>query len=501
MVFNSGTFIIFLLLVLGTYWALAHATNARLLQNRFLLVASYFFYGWWDWIFLSLILISTVVDYFVALAIESTESARRRSQLLAVSVVANLGILGAFKYFDFFTTSLVALVQSFAPDAFPDGGRSLLLQVVLPVGISFYTFQTMSYTIDVYRRVIPAERDFLDFGLFVCFFPQLVAGPIERAGDLIPQFKKERRVTSEDIQKGAWLILFGFFLKTYVADNLGPLVDQVYLPSPAVYRANPELASGHGGAQVFLASIGFVFQIYGDFAGYSSIALGTARLFGIRLTVNFDGPQHSQNPAELWRRWHSTLNRWVQDYVYIPLGGSRFGLWRKERNLFVAFTLMGLWHGANWTFAMWGMLHGLWIVLYDLTAARLPRLPEGAHPALRSSVRVLKMMFVFGMLGMSSTLFRAYDIAHTWALWKSLAGIPWDMASSVKSVAAAGTYAEGIIKKIALLLFIDAMAYRTGNHFWILSRPLWQRVLLYTVLFYFIVVLGVFGKTVIYFAF
>ncbi len=501
MVFNSGTFLLFLVCSLAVYWTLFRVGNARVLQNRFLLLASYVFYGWWDWIFLLLILISTVLDYVVARAIEATELTARRRWLLTFSMVGNLGILGAFKYFDFFATSFVALARTFFPDAFPDGGRSWLLQVVLPVGISFYTFQTMSYTIDVYRRLIPAERNFLDFGLFVCYFPQLVAGPIERAGDLLPQLKGDRRVTEQDLKEGAWLILYGFFLKTFVADHISELVDAVYLPNAGAYRANPALAAGHGGAQVVLASIGFAFQIYGDFAGYSFIALGTSRWLGIRLTVNFDIPQMAQNPAELWRRWHTTLNRWVQDYVYIPLGGSRLGRFHKERNLFLAFFLMGLWHGANWTFAIWGMFHGLWMVLYDLTAGKLPRMPEKTPQVLKVCARLLKMIAVFGIFGMTATLFRAYDIAHSWELWKSLAAFPYDLSNSVRGVASAGSFAEALFKKIAIVLFIDAMSYRAGTPFWILARPLWQRVTVYAVLLYAVLVLGFFGKTVIYFAF
>ena len=501
MVFNSGAFLIFFALTLAMYWALARLRPGRVLQNRFLLLASYFFYGWWDWVFLSLILISTVIDYFAARAIETSDDGHRRRWLLYISVVGNLGLLGVFKYFDFFAGSFVALSRTFFPDAFPDGGRSFFLNVALPVGISFYTFQTMSYTIDVYRRQISAERNFLDFALFVCFFPQLVAGPIERAGDLLPQLKRSRAITEEDIRRGVWLILYGFFLKTFVADNLGELVDQVYLPSAAAYRANPAAAAGQGGAQVILASIGFAFQIYGDFAGYSSIALGTARLMGIRLTVNFDMPQMSQNPADLWRRWHATLNRWVQDYVYIPLGGSRLGVFHKERNLFLAFVIMGLWHGANWTFALWGMFHGLWMVLYDLTASRLPRLPDSAPGVVRGAVRLLKMIAVFGIFGLTATMFRAYDLAHMMTLWRSILSFPYDWSGHVQGVAGAGLYAAAMFKILALLLFVDGMSYRTKNSFWIFGRPLWQRAALYLSMLYAIVILGYFGRTVIYFAF
>ncbi|MCB1317733.1 MAG: MBOAT family protein, partial [Leptospiraceae bacterium] len=308
MVFNSSSFVYFFAIVYVVYWALARYRSGQRWQNRFLLVASYFFYGWWDWIFLGLIFLSTITDYLVALGIQNAPQAnrRRRGVLLFISVAVNIGLLAAFKYYDFFVTSFVGMVRMFQPDAFGDGSEWLLLNVLLPVGISFYTFQTLSYTIDVYRGIIPAERNFWDFSLYVSFFPQLVAGPIERAGDLLPQLKARREFNWSDVEAGLWFVLLGFFLKTYVADSLAPLVDQVYLSGKGVYGQMPALAANHGGAQVLIASVAFAFQIYGDFAGYSTIAMGAARLMGIRLTLNFDTPEFSQNPAELWRRWHST---------------------------------------------------------------------------------------------------------------------------------------------------------------------------------------------------
>ena len=500
MVFNSAIFIYFFVIVLAVYWSLARLSGGTRWQNAFLLGASYFFYGWWDWIFLGLILISTITDYVVARAIERSDRDGRRKLLLFVSVAVNLGLLFSFKYFDFFVTGFVDMSRVVVPGAFPEGGQSLLLQVILPVGISFYTFQTMSYTIDVYRRVIPAERDPVDFGLFVCFFPQLVAGPIERASDLLPQLKQPRAWNMDNVREGAWLLLLGFFMKVYIADNLGPLVDQVYLANKHVYAQNPALAAGHGGGHVFWASIGFAFQIYGDFAGYSAIALGTARFLGVRLTVNFEMPELAQNPAELWRRWHATLNRWVMDYIYIPLGGSRYGLWRKNRNLVVAFILMGLWHGANWTFLIWGALHGGWLVAHAMLQPYLPRLPESAPSWLRGLTVSSKMMAVYTVFALSAILFRAYDIQHTWVLLESLL-VGWGDVHPIREMPPVGRYAGDIIAVVLPLILIDVMAYRKDSLFWIFDRGVALRTALYVAMFFTIVTLGVWGKDVIYFAF
>ncbi len=267
MVFNSFTYLLFFALVLCIYWPLNRVGEGWRSQNRFLLAASYFFYGWWDWLFLSLILCSTLIDYFAARLIERSAPERLRKLWLAISVLSNLGILGTFKYFDFFAASFVELARTFDPGAFADPDSSIFLRVALPVGISFYTFQTMAYTIDVFRRRISAERDFFDFALFVTFFPQLVAGPIERAEDLLTQLKKRRTIAADDVEAAAWFLLLGFFLKTYVADSLAPLVNRVYLSGPLEYFADPSRAQGFDGAHVFVSSVAFMFQIYGDFAG------------------------------------------------------------------------------------------------------------------------------------------------------------------------------------------------------------------------------------------
>ncbi len=504
MVFNSAVFIYFAVIVISLYWLLGRWKRGLRLQNLWLLAASYFFYGYWDWMFLSLIVASTVTDFTAAILIEKLDPGthqKLRRVVLGFSIIINLGLLGIFKYYDFFIHSFVDMVHSFLPGAFPDEGESLLLHVILPVGISFYTFQTMSYTIDVYRRVIPAEKKFFDFALFVCYFPQLVAGPIERAGDLLSQLKKPRIFNADQFRDGLWLILLGFFYKVYVADNLSPLVDRVYLPGPALYHSYPAFAVGHGGLQVILASIAFLFQIYGDFAGYSFIAMGTSLLMGVRLTQNFDAPEFARSPADLWTRWHVTLGRWIRDYVYIPLGGSRNGAFRHYLNLFITFVLMGFWHGANWTFILWGVYHGFWIVVSRLWSDYFPSVKSYKSLYIRSILSVSGIVFTFMLLALSSTFFRAYDAHHTYELWKSILSFPYEVTRGVKGVPAAPVYAGEILKRVVIMLIVDFALFRTKDLYWIHKQPVWIRTALYSAMFLLITVFGVFGKDVIYFAF
>ncbi len=347
MLFNSWVFPAFLLLVLTPYFLLPHRA-----QNRLLLVASYVFYGYWDYRFLSLIFASTVADYLIGRRLDLATDSGERSRLVTLSCCLNLGLLGIFKYFGFF-------VSSFA-DAMAGMGfvwRLETLEIVLPVGISFYTFQTMSYTIDVNRRSLKPSNDFLDFALFVSFFPQLVAGPIERASNLLPQVELPRRVTLDHWIEGGWLILKGAFLKMVVADNLAITVNEAF--------AEETPSSG------FVACAGvvaFAFQIYGDFAGYSKIARGVALLFGFRLMRNFRMPYLSRGPSEFWTRWHISLSSWLRDYLYIPLGGNRGGSLATYRNLMLTMLLGGLWHGAAWTFVLWGFYHGLLLTLYRMAS-------------------------------------------------------------------------------------------------------------------------------------
>lgn len=344
MLFNSIEFAIFLPLVFAFYWIL-QKKGVRA-QNIFLLISSYFFYGWWDWRFLFLILFSTLVDFYLAKAISTEFSSKRRKLFLTMSVSINLGLLCFFKYFNFFIENFTSAFTLF-------GGsfEYSRLDIVLPVGISFYTFQTLSYTIDVYKRKIPATNSFLSFSAFVSFFPQLVAGPIERASNLLPQFEGKREFDYSKSVDGLRQILWGLFKKIVIADNCAESVNIIFND----YQ-------NFSGITLFLGGVLFAFQIYGDFSGYSDIAIGTSRLFGFNLMQNFAFPYFSRDIAEFWRRWHISLSTWFRDYLYIPLGGSQGGIAKKIQNTFIIFLVSGFWHGANWTFLVWGFLNALYFL-------------------------------------------------------------------------------------------------------------------------------------------
>jgi D-alanyl-lipoteichoic acid acyltransferase DltB (MBOAT superfamily) len=307
------------------------------------LVASYIFYGWWDWRFLSLIIASTFLDYFIAIQLGKTSISKKRKLLLGISLVGNLGMLGFFKYYNFFVASWI--------EAWSNVGITMeasTLNIILPVGISFYTFQTLSYTIDVYRKEMEPTKSFVDFAAFVTFFPQLVAGPIERASHLLPQFYKNRKFDYQNAVDGVKLIIWGMFKKVVVADNCAFFVNTIF--------ENPEAYSS---GELFIGMVFFAFQIYGDFSGYSDMAIGLSKLFGFDLMVNFKFPYFSRDIAEFWRRWHISLSTWFRDYIYIPLGGSKGSKWFQIRNVMIIFLVSGFWHGANWTYVVWGLFHAL----------------------------------------------------------------------------------------------------------------------------------------------
>jgi len=361
MLFHTAVYALFLPTVLGLYWLiglLRPRGSGLQLQNAVLLTASYFFYGWWDVRFLGLIIASSVIDFVVGLGLEAAASPRRRRWILGASLVANLGILGFFKYYNFFVSSAVEAFGALGIDL-----HAPTLHVILPVGLSFYTFQSLTYTIGVYRRQIPAEHNPLAFLAYVAFFPQLVAGPIERAGHLLPQFLRPRHVSAAEFASGLRQITWGLFCKLVVADNCAVVVNSVFdHPGPLP------------GSVALIGAFFFAFQIYCDFSGYSHIALGTARLFGFELMQNFATPYFSQSIPEFWRRWHISLSTWFRDYVFIPMGGSRVSKPRYTFNILVTFTVSGLWHGANWTYVAWGFLNGLYylphIALGKLTPAK-----------------------------------------------------------------------------------------------------------------------------------
>ncbi len=340
MLFNSIDFLIFFPIVFVLYWFL----NERLgLQNILLLIASYIFYAWWDWRFLSLIVLSSIIDFVAGLKIHNSENTKHRKFWLLVSLVANLGFLSIFKYYNFFAESFTQAVGIFGWEP-----NNLTLDIILPVGISFYTFQTLSYTIDIYRKDFKPTKNIISFFTYIAFFPQLVAGPIERASNLLPQIEKKRFLKKEWFNEGILQILIGLFRKIVIADNLGIFVDTIY-ENPSQYNSST----------VLIATIFYSYQIYFDFAGYSDIAIGTAKLLGFRFNQNFNLPYFSKSLTEFWRKWHMSLSFWLRDYLYISLGGNRKGIKITYRNLMLTMLLGGLWHGSSWNFIIWGGIHGV----------------------------------------------------------------------------------------------------------------------------------------------
>ena len=398
MLFNSIDFAVFLPIVFVLYWALR---QRLMLQNSFLILSGFVFYGWWDWRYLGLLIFTSGTDYLVALGMERTTDDRRRKALLIVSLVANLGLLGFFKYYDFFISSFHS---AFTVLGLPFNLRTLNL--VLPVGISFYTFQSLSYTIDVYRKQLNATRHPITFFAFVSFFPQMLAGPIERARHMIPQFGNLRIFDITMARDGVRQMLWGLFKKIVVADNCAQIVNHFY--------AAPEQ---HSGATLFLATVLFAFQIYGDFSGYSDIAIGCARLFGFELMRNFAFPYFSRDIAEFWRRWHISLNTWFRDYLYIPLGGSKGTKALVVRNTMIIFLVSGFWHGANWTFIAWGAINAIFflpLVVLDRHKSMSGTVAEGHW--LPNPKELLQMALTFGMACFAWIFFRAQNMDQAYTV-------------------------------------------------------------------------------------
>jgi len=399
MLFNSIEFAVFLPIVLTLFWW-SPVRRSRRVQNLLVTAASYLFYGWWDYRFLLLIFFSTLVDYSVGLTLGRTEAPRQRKLLLWTSIGVNLGFLGFFKYFNFFADSFASAFSLFGA---PISTSSL--NIVLPVGISFYTLQTLSYTIDVYRRRLEPTRDLLAFSAFVSFFPQLVAGPIERATNLLPQFTRERSFNYSVAVDGLRQILWGMFTKVVVADNCAACANAVFNNSDS-----------YSGSSLVAGVIFFSFQVYGDFSGYSNIAIGTAKLFGFELMRNFAFPYFSRDIGEFWRRWHISLSTWFRDYVYIPLGGSRGGRLMSLRNVFVIFLISGLWHGANWTFVAWGALNAAFFVpLLLLNRNRTYTDTVATGRTLPTLKECTSMILTFGLTTFAWIFFRAESISHAFS--------------------------------------------------------------------------------------
>jgi len=395
MLFNSLSFAFFLPVVFCLYW-FATKQNTKY-QNILLLIASYYFYSCWDWRFLFLLVFSTLLDYFTGIKISEAESQKMKKFWLWLSIGINLGFLGMFKYFNFFSTSFAEALQQIGLQVNP-----WTLNIILPVGISFYTFHGLSYVIDLYKDRIKPERNFIDYSLFVSFFPLLVAGPIERATHLLPQIKSQRTFNYTRAVDGLRQILWGLFKKVVIADNCAEYANVIF-----------NNTSDQSGSTLFLGALFFTFQIYGDFSGYSDIALGTARLFGIELLRNFSFPYFSRDIAEFWRRWHISLSTWFRDYLYIPLGGSRGGTWMKIRNTFIIFLVSGFWHGANWTFLMWGFLNALFImpsIVFETNRKNLDIVAQGKLiPSFRD---FLSIILTFCLTVLAWIFFRAESIHH-----------------------------------------------------------------------------------------
>jgi alginate O-acetyltransferase complex protein AlgI len=399
MLFNSVDYLLFLPCVFLLYWFVTHR-NLRV-QNVLLLLASYVFYGWWDWRFLSLIAISTLVDYVVGLRIDQASSNVQRKRWLYLSISVNIGFLAIFKYFNFFIESWIDLWSNVGYTISP-----ITIQLILPVGISFYTFQTLSYSIDIYYGKLKPTHDILAFAAFVSFFPQLVAGPIERAKNLLPQFTRPRSFNYQLAMDGVRQILWGLFKKIVIADSCAEWANLIFNNS-----------DNYSGSVLIIGAIFFAFQIYGDFSGYSDIAIGTSRLFGFSLMRNFAFPYFSRDVAEFWRRWHISLSTWFRDYLYIPLGGSRGSSSKKIRNIFIIFIVSGLWHGANWTFIVWGALNAVYIlplILKNKNRDNLVIVAQGK--IIPSIIDVLKMGMTFCLTTIAWIFFRASDLSHAFMI-------------------------------------------------------------------------------------
>jgi D-alanyl-lipoteichoic acid acyltransferase DltB (MBOAT superfamily) len=487
--FNSLDFAVFFATVFTLYWLAQRLRRGLRIQNTILLIASYFFYGYWDWRFLSLIFISTLVDFIAGLgmqrAVEMGGAAgrSRRRWWLVISMVKSLGMLGFFKYYGFFVDSFIAAVEPFGLDA-----TVLRLDVVLPVGISFFTFQTMSYTIDIYRGEMKPVRGlfgFLDFALFVSLFPQLVAGPIERASALLPQVLARRRFDPRQFTDGLNLIFWGLFEKVFVADNLARFVDTVFKEG-----ADPT------GFAVIAGVWAFAFQIYCDFAGYSDIARGCAKCLGFELRLNFNHPYIAVNPSDFWRRWHISLSTWLRDYLYIPLGGNRRGTARTYWNLWLTMLLGGLWHGARWNFVYWGAYHGVVLMMHRMLKPLLDRLHVPQAAAVRIGWHVFKVVFMFQVVCVGWLLFRASnhnagEIAVLFHKAFALEGaIDWSLLLPLAKFA-------GPLIAIDLL---QVAAGRSELHR-VAGVPGWVKCTVYAVMFYLFAFYGAAAESFIYFQF
>jgi D-alanyl-lipoteichoic acid acyltransferase DltB (MBOAT superfamily) len=454
MLFNSWIFWVFAGIVIPLYWTLSFKW-----QNRMLLVASYVFYGCWDWRFLILIAGSTVMDYYLGLAVSRANDSAQRKRLVAFSVVVNLGLLGFFKYYNFFSQEMVQLFNTLGlPVSLP------ILNVILPVGISFYTFQSMSYVIDIARGITAPAKSFREFALYVSFFPHLVAGPIMRSGNsehgrgLLKQLEAARKWSHGDFGRGLYLIAIGLFKKVVIGDNMAPLAN-------AIFQTPVDQLTG---AECIAGVYAFAIQIYADFSGYSSIAQGVARWMGIDLMTNFRMPYLAVSPSDFWRRWHISLSTWLRDYVYVPAGGSRNSQFTTYRNLMLTMVLGGIWHGANWTFVAWGVFHGAILCAYRFAEQSRPQPAQREYSFVSRAVRVVVL---FHLICVGWLLFRADSISQAWHM---LALMLTDLRPTPYAISILSMVAFYAVPMLAFEFWID----RRGR-----SSPVteiaWQRSLVY----------------------
>jgi len=465
MLFNSIEYLLFLPIVFICYWLLR---NKLQIQNGLLLVASYFFYGLWDYRFLSLIIISSLADYSIALAIKKSDKKLNKKLLLFGSLAVNLGFLLVFKYYNFFLSSFVDLAQTMGFEASYSS-----LKIILPVGISFYTFQTLSYTIDVYRGKMEPTRNMLNFFTYVAFFPQLVAGPIERASNLLPQIELKRTFSNKKAIDGMRQILWGLFKKVAIADNCAVFVD-------SIFSSYGEL----GGGVLILGAVLFAFQIYCDFSGYSDIAIGTARLLGFNLMQNFATPYFARDIAEFWRRWHISLSTWFRDYVYIPLGGSRVGRWLQLRNVFAIFLISGFWHGANWTFIFWGLIHSLFYIPQVLSGSNRAYLDYvAAGKFVPSVLDIFRMARTFVIVTVAWVFFRSDSMMDSFQYLKRVFSSSDDGFFNELKEMGLDTSILNYIAIYVLIMLTFEWSNRMGQHgLWKLPKNIFLRYIIYIVL-------------------
>ncbi|SIO62233.1 D-alanyl-lipoteichoic acid acyltransferase DltB, MBOAT superfamily [Singulisphaera sp. GP187] len=471
MLFNTFHFAYFFAILLPLYWILPHKP-----QNYLLLAASYYFYSCWDPRFLSLLLLSTAMDYACGLAVDRIETPRKRKLFVAISMVLNLGMLGYFKYYNFFAESLQA--------ALARGGISVplaQLNVVLPIGISFYTFQSMSYVIDVYRRDIKPTRNFIEFAAFVSFFPHLVAGPIMRPTTLLPQIEKPRRFNLQQFYQGIYLIFWGLTKKVVVADNLATIVNDLFNRWETI-----------DGGLAMIAIYAFAFQIYCDFSGYTDAARGIAKCLGIELALNFNLPYFATSPQDFWSRWHISLSTWLRDYLYIPLGGSRGSQFKLYRNLMLTMIIGGLWHGAAWTFVLWGFYQGVLLVGHRLARPLLDRV-RPTELIDRACWKALRIFVTFHLVCLGWLIFRASSIAQV----KGMLG-----AIVYKASIPASAYILPVAVCILPLLLVQIVQFLSKDLDVVFRTPWYVRSVFYTACFYAFVLAGNFGGSqFIYFQF